>query len=44
MTKSIRGLALAATACVTLMISLVSAGAADPLVERGKYLVNFGGS
>jgi hypothetical protein len=25
------------------MISLVSAGAADPLVERGQYLVNFGG-
>ena len=43
MAKSIRGLALAATACVTFMIGLVSAGVADPLVERGQYSVNFGG-
>ena len=40
---SIRGLALAAATCVTFIISPVSAGAADPLVERGRYLVNFGG-
>jgi mono/diheme cytochrome c family protein len=43
MAKSICGLALTAATCVTFMISLVSAGAADPLVERGRYLVNFGG-
>ena len=43
MARSIRELALAASACVTLAVTLVSTSAADPLVDRGRYLVSFGG-
>lgn len=44
MARTIRGLALAAgTGAAIAAFTPGSAGAADPQIERGQYLVNFGG-